>query len=62
MKYKDPKQPLMARINDLMSRMTLAEKVGQMTQIDRSVASAEIMKKYLIGKNLSAFYFHFVSH
>ena len=49
-KYKDPKQPLNVRIEDLTSRMTLEEKIGQMVQIDRSVASAEVMKKYLIGK------------
>ncbi|KAF5471961.1 hypothetical protein F2P56_008718 [Juglans regia] len=53
MKYKDPKQPLNVRIKDLLSRMTLEEKVGQMVQIDRSVASAEVMKKYFIGSILS---------
>lgn len=37
LKYKDPKQPLGARIRDLMSRMTLEEKIGQMVQIERSV-------------------------
>ncbi|OMO67932.1 hypothetical protein CCACVL1_20192 [Corchorus capsularis] len=47
-KYKDPKQPLQARIRDLLKRMTLEEKIGQMTQIDRSVASAEVMHKYFI--------------
>ncbi|GJX13050.1 putative glycoside hydrolase family 3 C-terminal domain-containing protein [Tanacetum coccineum] len=41
-KYKDPKQPMNVRIRDLMKRMTLEEKIGQMTQIDRSVASNEI--------------------
>ncbi|KAK7315568.1 hypothetical protein VNO77_34121 [Canavalia gladiata] len=50
LKYKDPKQPLQARIKDLMNRMTLEEKIGQMVQIERSVASAEVMKKYYIGK------------
>lgn len=35
---------------DLVSRMTLEEKIGQMTQIERGVASAEVMKKYFIGK------------
>lgn len=50
MKYKDPKQPLNVRIEDLMSRMTLEEKIGQMVQIDKSVASALVMKKYRIGK------------
>ncbi|KAK9290521.1 hypothetical protein L1049_008691 [Liquidambar formosana] len=53
MKYKDPKRPLNVRINDLMSRMTLEEKIGQMVQIDRSVASAEVMEKYFIGSVLS---------
>ncbi|OAY44390.1 beta-glucosidase BoGH3B [Manihot esculenta] len=52
-KYKDPKQPINARIKDLMKRMTLEEKIGQMTQIERSVASAEVMKKYFIGSVLS---------
>ncbi|XP_056177429.1 uncharacterized protein LOC115674597 isoform X2 [Syzygium oleosum] len=52
-KYKDPKQPLDTRIEDLLRRMTLAEKIGQMTQIDRSVASFEVMKKDFIGSVLS---------
>ena len=51
MKYKDPKKPIGARIRDLMSRMTLKEKIGQMTQIERSVASSEVMSKYYIGNN-----------
>ena len=32
--YKDPSQPVETRVADLLSRMTLKEKVGQMTQID----------------------------
>lgn len=52
-KYKDPKQPLNARIKDLMKRMTLEEKIGQMTQIERKVASPDVMKQYFIGKNTS---------
>ncbi|KAL0344891.1 UNVERIFIED_CONTAM: Beta-glucosidase BoGH3B [Sesamum radiatum] len=51
--YKDPKQPVNRRIKDLMDRMTLAEKIGQMTQIERSMATAEVMKKYFIGSVLS---------
>nr|GMC64638.1 lysosomal beta glucosidase-like [Ipomoea batatas] len=39
-KYKDPKQPVGARVKDL-----LAEKIGQ---IDRSVASAQVMRDYFI--------------
>ncbi|XP_059646502.1 uncharacterized protein LOC132293167 [Cornus florida] len=53
MKYKDPKQPLNVRIKDLMSRMTLEEKIGQMVQIDRTNITADIMKKYFIGSLLS---------
>lgn len=49
MKYKDPKQKLSVRIKDLLKRMTLEEKIGQMTQIERKVASAEVMSKYFIG-------------
>lgn len=53
LKYKDPKQPLNVRINDLIERMTLAEKIGQMTQIERKVATRHIMKNYFIGTSLS---------
>jgi len=56
LKYKDAKQPLGARIKDLMSRMTLQEKIGQMTQIERSVASAEVMAKYFIGNSYLQFF------
>lgn len=49
LKYKDPKQPLNVRIRDLMGRMSLEEKIGQMVQIDQTVASKEVMNKYLIG-------------
>ncbi|KAF3785516.1 Beta-glucosidase [Nymphaea thermarum] len=52
-RYKDPTAPLNHRINDLMRRMTLEEKIGQMTQIDRVVATPEIVKKYFIGSLLS---------
>ncbi|XP_071910837.1 uncharacterized protein [Coffea arabica] len=49
MRYKDPKQPVDVRVKDLMSRMTLEEKIGQMSQIDRVVASAEVLRYYYIG-------------
>ncbi|KAH7666318.1 beta-glucosidase protein [Dioscorea alata] len=52
-KYKDPKKPLNVRINDLLGRMTLAEKIGQMTQIERENATAEVINKYFIGSVLS---------
>ena len=33
--YEDPSLPVKQRVDDLLSRMTLAEKVGQMTQTER---------------------------
>ncbi|KZV30572.1 lysosomal beta glucosidase-like [Dorcoceras hygrometricum] len=54
MKYKDPKQPLEARIKDLMKRMTLEEKIGQMTLIEKDNATPEVIKKYFIGNVMSA--------
>ncbi|KAH1208899.1 Beta-glucosidase BoGH3B [Glycine max] len=53
LRYKDPKQPVPTRVRDLMSRMTLEEKIGQMVQIDRSVANANVMKTSFIGSVLS---------
>ncbi|GMP80451.1 hypothetical protein CsSME_00035546 [Camellia sinensis var. sinensis] len=41
MKYKNPKQPLNVRIIDLMKRMTVEEKIGQMVQIERKVTSSD---------------------
>lgn len=34
--YQDPSQPVSVRVADLLGRMTLAEKVGQMTQAERA--------------------------
>lgn len=60
LKYKDPKQPLNVRIEDLLGWMTLAEKIGQMSQIEREIAMAnpEALKIYFIGKN-ACFYWMF---
>jgi beta-glucosidase len=33
--YQDPRQPIATRVSDLLSRMTTAEKIGQMTQTER---------------------------
>ncbi|XP_076934248.1 uncharacterized protein LOC143600439 [Bidens hawaiensis] len=52
-KYKDPKQRIGVRIKDLMKRMTLEEKIGQMTQADRSVVSNDVIKKYFLGSVLT---------
>lgn len=57
LKYKDPKQPLKVRIKDLMSRMTLEEKIGQITQIEREVSSADVVNKYFIGMSAELLFF-----
>ncbi|MBA0742289.1 hypothetical protein Gogos_015358, partial [Gossypium gossypioides] len=51
--YKDSNQPYNVRIKDLMGRMTLEEKIGQMIQIERNVSSPEVMRQYFIGSLLS---------
>src|SRR4051812_6624651 len=34
--YLNPRAPIPKRVNDLVRRMTLAEKIGQMTQAERA--------------------------
>ncbi|KAM0871791.1 hypothetical protein ACQ4PT_039163 [Festuca glaucescens] len=53
LKYKDPKQSVGVRVKDLLARMTLAEKIGQMTQIERENATSGVLSKYFIGSVLS---------
>jgi len=46
--YKDPSLPIPTRVNDLLSRMSLDEKIGQMTQAERgSVTNAQITQSRL---------------
>uniref|UniRef100_A0A5B6YWX8 Beta-glucosidase n=1 Tax=Davidia involucrata TaxID=16924 RepID=A0A5B6YWX8_DAVIN len=52
--YKNPNEPIEARIKDLLSRMTLKEKIGQMTQIERRVATPSAITDLSIGSILSA--------
>jgi beta-glucosidase len=42
--YKDARQPVSKRVADLLSRMTLQEKVGQMTQTERGTIDADTKK------------------
>ncbi|CAN4102227.1 unnamed protein product [Withania somnifera] len=51
--YKNPSAPVEERVKDLLSRMTLEEKVGQMTQIERSVATPSLINHLSIGSILS---------
>jgi beta-glucosidase len=52
--YRDPNAPVEARVKDLLSRMTLEEKVGQMTQIERRIAqpNPDLIKDLCIGTTL----------
>jgi beta-glucosidase len=42
--YQNPRLPVRARVADLLSRMTLAEKIGQMTQAERASVDADTSK------------------
>jgi beta-glucosidase len=52
--YLDPNAPIPDRVADLLSRMTLDEKIGQMTQIERSsLQNDQHIADYLLGSLLS---------
>jgi beta-glucosidase len=51
--YKDPSLPVATRVNDLLSRMTLDEKIGQMTQAERNSVSNAQITQFRIGSLLS---------
>jgi beta-glucosidase len=53
--YQNPRLPVAARVRDLLSRMTLAEKVGQMTQAERGAVDANrgLITTWKLGSLLS---------
>ncbi|MBN2365275.1 MAG: glycoside hydrolase family 3 protein, partial [Calditrichaeota bacterium] len=52
--YKNPAYSIEERTNDLLARMTLDEKIGQMTQADRGALVQESdIQTYLLGSILS---------
>jgi beta-glucosidase len=53
--YRDARAPIHARVHDLLHRMTLAEKVGQMTQAERAEVDSDTSKitQYRLGSLLS---------
>jgi beta-glucosidase len=52
--YRDPSLPVERRLDDLLARMTLAEKVGQMLQLDARGDLDEILHTRLAGSILHA--------
>nr|BBD18021.1 beta-glucosidase [Gentiana triflora] len=51
--YKNPNSPIESRVKDLLSRMTIREKLGQMTQIERRVATPSAVRDLGIGSIMS---------
>jgi len=51
--YTDPSQPIEVRVEDLLKRMSLDEKIGQMTQVERFSLQPGDITKYYIGSVLN---------
>jgi beta-glucosidase len=51
--YQDPRFTATERAADLLSRMTLEEKIGQMTQVEKDSIQAPDVVQYFIGSVLS---------
>ncbi|MEH0844968.1 glycoside hydrolase family 3 N-terminal domain-containing protein [Micromonospora sp. CPCC 205711] len=51
--YQDPTLPVATRVTDLLVRMTLDEKIGQMTQAERGSVTATDLTTYRLGSLLS---------
>jgi len=51
--YKDVNRPIPERVDDLLNRMTLAEKIGQMTQAEKDSITPDDAGQYMLGSVLS---------
>ncbi len=51
--YRDPSLSVQERVDDLLARMDLPDKLGQMTQAERSVISPEQLAEHRVGSVLS---------
>jgi len=51
--YLDPDAPIDDRVEDLLARMTLAEKIGQMTQVEKGRMRPDDVTEHAIGSVLS---------
>src|SRR5260221_14650406 len=51
--YKNPESALEERTQNLLNQMTLAEKIGQMTQVEKNSITPAEVSEYFIGSVLS---------
>lgn len=51
--YQDATRSVDERVQNLLSQMTLAEKIGQMTQVEKNSIKSEEVTEYFIGSVLS---------
>src|SRR5581483_7700753 len=53
--YENPQLPISQRVDDLMSRMSLAEEIGQMTQVERGdvYGDPSLITTWQVGSVLS---------
>ena len=51
--YQDPSASIAARVADLLGRMTLDEKIGQMTQVEKNSLTPDTVRSWCIGSVLS---------
>ncbi|MCL4395217.1 MAG: glycosyl hydrolase, partial [Chloroflexi bacterium] len=51
--YKDPSLSVDARVDDLLSRMTLPEKIGQMTQVEKNSIRPDDIRDMYLGSLLT---------
>lgn len=51
--YQNPELSIAARTEDLLARMTLAEKIGQMTQVEKNSIAGPEVATYFVGSLLS---------
>lgn len=51
--YRDASQPVEARVTDLLGRMSLDEKIGQMTLVEKGSISPNQLVRYHVGAILS---------
>ncbi len=51
--YQDPSLPVATRVNDLLARMSLDEKIGQMTQAERQAVTGAQITQFRLGSILS---------